>query len=49
MTRAAIGIDDQHALMTGKTSLYMDDVHFGAAGSAVQGGAVASAIADRLR
>ena len=48
MTAAGIGIDDQHALMTAKTSLYVDDVHFGAAGSAIQGAAAASVIADRL-
>ena len=49
MTAAAIGTDDQHALMTGKTLLYADDVHFGAAGSAIQGASAALSIADRLR
>ena len=48
MRAEAVSIDDQHRLMQGKEPLYIDDVHFGDKGAAIQGAAAASAIADKL-
>jgi lysophospholipase L1-like esterase len=48
MTAAGIPVDDQHALMVHHTDQHEDNVHFNAAGAAVQGQQVAQSIRTSL-
>jgi hypothetical protein len=49
VSRAGIPVDDQHALMMNHSDLYQDSVHFGPAGSAIQGAQVAKTIESALQ
>jgi hypothetical protein len=46
--KAGIAIDNQHALMMNHRNLYQDSIHFGPAGSAIQGAQVAATIKSAL-